>query len=95
MTREEFEKWNEALERETGFLSGGWERTSAYRAGLALGPALVPHLIRGLESDAGSWPWIGLLVEILGGPNLDEIRGRWPLVRDRYVEWYWGEFRDG
>ena len=84
----EFRRLSEWWSRETGYLSNltrAYEHP-AYRQIVALGPAVVPTILRELETRL-DW-WLGALREITGeNPVPPESRGNLSKMAAHWVDW--------
>lgn len=72
----------------TRFASGSSAATShpAYRAIIALGPDVVPHILAALAASPD--PWFAALRELTGAdPVPSEERGRPQAAADRWLAW--------
>ena len=84
----EFRRLAEWWHRETGYLSSLTQafKHPAYRGIVALGPPVVPILLRELEMDP-DW-WFGALRELTAAdPTKPEHRGRLTLLAADWVAW--------
>ncbi len=94
--RQEYEELADAFDKETVFLSGGYDRLPTYYALMQIGTPVLPHLIIDIENPRkrGDWWRIQMVCELASTALQqsiifpEEIRGKHAEVQARVLAWW-------